>query len=89
MFLQVSNDTCKKITKIEDNLTDDRWKRPSHIQGFPYSSVDKESACNVGDLGSIPGLGKSLGGGHGNPLWYSCLEKRLVGYPMWLQRLSD
>ena len=33
-----------------------------------------ESACNTGDQGSIPGLGRSPGGGHGNPLQYSCLE---------------
>ena len=37
-------------------------------------SAGKESACNVGDLGSIPGLGRSPGGGYGNPLQYSCLE---------------
>ena len=37
-------------------------------------SDGKESACNVGDLSSIPGLGRSPGGGHGNPLPYSCLE---------------
>ena len=36
-------------------------------------SVSKESACNVGDPGSIPGSGRSPGGGHGNPLQYSCL----------------
>ena len=35
----------------------------------------KESACNAGNLGSIPRLGRSSGGGHGNPLQYSCLEK--------------
>ena len=34
--------------------------------GFPGGSDGKESACNVGDLGSIPGLGRSPGGGHGN-----------------------
>ena len=34
----------------------------------------KESACNAGDPGLIPGLGRSSGGGHGNPLQYSCLE---------------
>ena len=34
----------------------------------------KESACNVGDVGLIPGLGRFPGGGHGNPLQYSCLE---------------
>ena len=42
--------------------------------GFPHSSVGKESACNTGDLGSIPGLGRSPGEGNGNPLQYSCLE---------------
>ena len=36
--------------------------------GFPGSSASKESACNVGDLGLIPALGRPLGGGHGNPL---------------------
>ena len=43
-------------------------------RGFPGSSNGKESACNVGDLGSIPGLGRSPGEGNGNPLQYSCLE---------------
>ena len=37
------------------------------------SLSSKESACNAGDLGSIPGLGRSPGGGNGNPLQYSCL----------------
>ena len=41
---------------------------------FPRSSVGKESACNAGDLGSVPGLGRSPGEGNGNPLQYSCLE---------------
>ena len=42
--------------------------------GFPGGSEVKASASNVGDLGSIPGLGRSPGGGNGNPLQYSCLE---------------
>ena len=42
--------------------------------GFPDSSVGKASACNAGDLGSIPVLGRSPGEGNGNPLQYSCLE---------------
>ena len=42
--------------------------------GLPGGSDGKESTCNAGDLGLTPGLGKSLGGGHGNPLQYSCLE---------------
>ena len=40
---------------------------------FPGGSEVKESACNVGDLGSIPGLGRSPGEGNGNSLQYSCL----------------
>ena len=44
------------------------------ILGFPYGSAGKESACNVGDLGSIPVLGRSLGEGKGYPLQYSGLE---------------
>ncbi|CAI9150835.1 unnamed protein product [Rangifer tarandus platyrhynchus] len=45
--------------------------------GFPCSSDDKESACNAGDLGSIPGSGRSLGEAHDNPLKYSCPENSL------------
>ena len=41
---------------------------------FPGGSDSEESACNAGDLVSTPGLGRSPGEGHGNPLWYSCLE---------------
>ena len=41
---------------------------------FPCDSAGKESTCNVGDLGSIPGLGRSPGEGHGNPLRYLCLD---------------
>ena len=44
------------------------------LMGFPDSSVGKESACNVGNLGSIPGLGRSSGEGKGYPLQYSGLE---------------
>ena len=42
--------------------------------GFPGGSDGKESACNAEDLRLIPGMGRSPGGGHGNPLQYSCLE---------------
>ena len=52
---------------------------------FPSGSGSKESACNAGDLGSNPGLGRSPGRGNDNPLQYSCLEdlhgqRSLVGY---------
>ena len=46
----------------------------SNHLGFPGGSSGKEAACNAGDLGSIPGLGRSPGGGHGNLIQYSCLE---------------
>ena len=42
--------------------------------GFPVAQTVKKSTCNARDLGSIPGLGRSSGGGHGNPLQYSCRE---------------
>ena len=53
------------------------------ILGFPSSSNDKESACNAGDLGLIPGLERSPGGGHGNPLQYSCLESPIDRGAWW------
>ena len=61
---------------------------------FPCGSAGIESACNEGDLGLIPGLGRSPGGGHSNPLQYSCLEnphgqRSLVGYGSWGNRESD
>ena len=49
----------------------------SVLMGFPSGSDGKESACNTGDLGLIPGPGRSPGGGQGNPLQYSCLENPL------------
>jgi len=51
--------------------------------GFPGGSDGKVFACNVGDLGSIPGLGRSPGEGNGNPLQYSCLENCVNGGPWW------
>ena len=57
-------------------------------------SVSKESACNAGDLDLIPGLERSPGGQHGNPLQYSCLEnlhgqRSLAGYSPWGHKESD
>ena len=45
--------------------------------GLPMWQSGKESACNAGDLGLIPGLGKSPGEGNDNPLQYSCLENAM------------
>ena len=50
---------------------------------LPGGSVGKESACNVGDLGSIPGSGRSPEEGNGNPLWYSCLENSMDKGAWW------
>ena len=47
--------------------------------GFPGGSEVKASACNAGDLGSIPGSRRSPGEGNGNPLQYSCLENPMDG----------
>ena len=47
------------------------------MSGFPGGSAGKESACNVGDLDSIPGLGRSPGEGKGYPLQYSGLENSM------------
>ena len=51
--------------------------------GFPGGSEVKASASNVGDLGSIPGSGRSPGEGNGNPLQYSCLENPVDGGALW------
>ena len=61
---------------------------------FPSGSYSKESYCSAGDPGLIPGLGISPGGGHGNPLQYSCLEnahgqRSLVGYSPWGRKELD
>ena len=47
---------------------------PKVPSGFPGGSDGQKSACNAGDLGLIPRLGRSPGGGHGNTFQYSCME---------------
>ena len=53
------------------------------LSGFPCGSACKESAHNVGDLGLIPGLGRSPGEGNGNPLQYSCFENSVQRGDLW------
>ena len=53
------------------------WGRGMQIKGFPVGSKNKESVCYRGDLGSVPGFGRSPGEGNGNPLQYSCLENSI------------
>ena len=87
-FSDHKNDTCSlyKLWAIEKSIEIGEQKLPEilslaisidynlTIAYFPRGSDGKESACNSRDLGSIPGLGRSPGGRHGNPLQYSCLE---------------
>ena len=79
-------ETLVRFLGQEDPWRKDRLLTPIFL-GFPGGSDGKESACNVGDLGSIPGLGRSPGEGHGNPLQDSGLEnphgqRSLAGYSL-------
>ena len=70
--LQASHPIENHLAKPQ-NLTESQ----SLCWGFPDGSASKDSTCNEGDTGeagSVPGLGRSPGGGHGNPLQYSCLK---------------
>ena len=78
--------------KVNFTILGDSFKRiKDHIYlplipdylGFPDSSVGKESACSTGDLGSIPGLGRSPGKENGYQLQYSCLENSVDGGAWW------
>ena len=64
------------------------YRNESVVDCFPGGSDGKESTCSAGDLGLIPGLGRSPGGEQGNPLQCSCLEnphgqRSLIGYSPW------
>ena len=76
----------KGLERLKSNLIftiGDYWSKLWSIlgdgMGFPGGSEVKASACNVGDLGLIPGSGRSPGEGKGNPLRYSCLENPMDG----------
>ena len=65
---------------LEIGKTEEIFKLPKYsAMGFPHDSAGKESACNAGDTGSIPGSERSPGGGHENPLQYSCLKNSMDG----------
>ena len=68
------------------------WTRLSDFHfrlGFPCGSDGKESACSVGDLGSIPGSGRSPEEGDGNPLQYSCQRIPRTEDPGGLQSMGS
>ena len=74
LWVESETDQIKQTSKTPPFLS---------TQGFPGGSEVKAPACNVGDLGSIPGWGRSPGEGNGNPLQYSCLENPLDGGAWW------
>ena len=67
--------TCRRLASVYFNLA----------RGFLGGSDGKESAPSAGDLGSIPGWGRSPGKGNGNPLQFSCLENPMERGAWWLQ----
>ena len=70
--------TLSLLTSMDKNVTS---TLPS--MSFPASSNGKKSACNPGDLGLIPGVGRSSGGGNGYQLQYSCLENIMARGSWW------
>ena len=89
----VKNPPTMQETQFDSWARKFPWKRdrlPTPVfLGFPGGSDGKESACNVGDLGSIPGLGRYPGEGNGNPLQYSCLENPIDVYLQWGHKELD
>ena len=63
-----------RLKRLSSSSSSSSTGQNGHEMPSQVSSVSKESACNAGDLGSIPGSGRSPGEGNGNPLQYSCLE---------------
>ena len=74
----VKNPPAKQETRFNSWVCKFPWRKdrlPTPVfLGFPGGSDGKESTCNAGDLGLIPGLGRSPGGRHGSPLQYPFLE---------------
>ena len=75
-------DKCQRVAPVasEKRHISLKIRDKYHIEtmkGFSSSSDGKASACNVGDLGSIPGLGRSPEVGNGSPLQYPCLENSM------------
>ena len=75
----LSNDPVRKAASSLYIRSFSLWSSYSLDHSFPGGSEVKVSSCNAGDLGSIPGLGRSPREGNGNPLQYSCLENPMDG----------
>ena len=90
--LPATRETLVLFLGGEDPL--EKGKPPTPFLGFPGGADGKESSCNAGGLGLIPGLGRSPGGRLGNPFHYSYLEnlhgqRSLAGYSPWGHKESD
>ena len=72
-----------RVETLSDKLGTNHGYLLTDNISLPCSSDGKESACNAGDPGFIPGLGRSLGEGYGNPLHYSCLESSMDRGAWW------
>ena len=86
MIQNLENKMASQINSLETRIEkmQERFNKDlEEIKGFPGGSEVKASACNVGDLGSIPGLGRSPGEGNCNPLQYSCLENPMDRGAWW------
>ena len=83
----VKNPPAMQETPVQFLSWEGPWRRdrlPTPVfLDLPGGSDSKESTCNVGDLGLIPGLGRFPGGGHGNPLQCSCLENPMDRESWW------
>ena len=80
-------ETLVRFLAWEDPLARDGLPTPLFL-GFPCGLAGKEFTCDAGDLGSIPGLGRSPGEGKGYPLQYSGLENSMHYSPLGLQRVG-
>ena len=72
-----------RVETLSDKLGTNHGYLLTDNISLPCSSDGKESACNAGDPGLIPGLGRSLGEGYGNPVQHSCLENPMDGGTWW------
>ena len=77
VFYKLPLDTSFSLAHVEDQNV--LFWHKEYFKGFPGGSDVNASACNVGDLGLIPGSRRSPGEGNGNPLQYSCLENSMEG----------
>ena len=74
-LLDLANKNSRCPVKFELQINNEYCVSMSYSMLGTGASLVEKSTCNVGDLGLVPGLGRSPGGGHDNPLQYSCLEE--------------